>query len=212
VAASLRLYRAFAENDGERFIGCGTCAEYDWGFGTLSEALTPLAPATLYGTAKASVFRILTAASSLGGPSFTWGRLFFPFGPRENLGRLLPDVISSLLAGREIAVSEGRQVCDFVPVEDAARAFARLADSNIVGPINIGSGVGTSVRTLVEAAAARTGRPELVRFGARALKSDEAPHVVADVSRLRDELKCLTPLRLEQALDKTVDWWRNRAK
>jgi nucleoside-diphosphate-sugar epimerase len=158
------------------------------------------------------VFQILSAASRQGKPSFAWGRLFFPFGPREHLGRLLPDVITALLAGRKIAVSEGRQVCDFVPVEDAARAFAALAESDIAGPVNIASGIGTSVRALVEAAAMRTGRPELVRFGARSLGSDEVPYVVADVSRLRDELNCLAPLRLGEALDETVAWWRSRVE
>jgi nucleoside-diphosphate-sugar epimerase len=155
---------------------------------------------------------MLAAASGQCGPSFAWGRLFFPFGPREPLGRLLPDVITALLSGREVAVTEGRQVLDFLPVDDAAQAFAALADSDIVGPVNIGSGVGISVRTLVEAAAARIGRPDLVRFGARASDPDEPPYIVADVSRLRDQLSCVTPLPLEDALDQTITWWRNRVK
>ena len=209
-AASLLLYRAFAESGGERFIGCGTCAEYDWRFHTLSEATTPLVPATLYGTAKLGLFRMLAAASKQSGPRFAWGRLFFPFGPRERPGRLLPDVITALLAGREVAVSEGRQICDFLAVDDAARAFAALVESNIVGAVNIASGVGTSVRALVEAVAARIGRPELVRFGTRPTGPDEVPYMVADVSRLRDELGCLAPLRLDDALERTIAWWRER--
>jgi nucleoside-diphosphate-sugar epimerase len=211
-AASLRLYRAFAESGGERFVGCGTCAEYDWRFHTLSEATTPLVPATLYGTAKASLFRMLEAASGQGGPGFAWGRVFFPFGPRERPGRLLPDVITALLAGREVAVSEGRQICDFLAVEDAARAFAALVCADISGAVNIASGIGTSVRALVEATAARIGRPELVRFGARPTGPDEVPYIVADVRRLRDELHCLAPLRLGDALDETIAWWRERTQ
>lgn len=210
-AASLRLYRAFAESGGERFVGCGSCAEYDWRFHTLSETATLLAPETLYGTAKASLFRMLAAASAQGGPPLAWGRVFFPFGPRENPGRLLPDVITALLAGREVAVSEGRQILDFVAVEDAARAFAALAESDITGAVNIASGIGTPVRALVEAAATRIGRPELVRFGARPTGADEVPCIIADVGRLRDELGCLAPLRLDDAIDRTIAWWQGRA-
>src|SRR6266849_3237907 len=48
VSTSLRLFRAFAEQGGERFVGIGSCAEYDWSHDFLSENETPLRPQTLY--------------------------------------------------------------------------------------------------------------------------------------------------------------------
>jgi nucleoside-diphosphate-sugar epimerase len=209
VVASLKLFMAFANNGGQRFIGCGTCAEYDWSCEVLSEISTPLIPATLYGTAKASLFQLLTAAAQQGGPAFAWGRLFFPYGPRESVGRLLPDVIAGLLSGREVVVSEGQQVRDFIYVDDAARAFAALVDSTLIGPVNIASGIGISVRTIVETTAALVGRPELVRYGMRMAQPGEPTHMVADARLLREQLVCPAIVGLEDGLGRTVAWWRD---
>lgn len=77
VAASLRLARAFANAGGVRAVFAGTCAEYDWSFQTLDEALTPLNAATLYGSSKASLFGLMSAAAERLRITLAWGRIFF---------------------------------------------------------------------------------------------------------------------------------------
>jgi nucleoside-diphosphate-sugar epimerase len=52
VEATLRLWRAFAEAGGERFVGVGSCAEYEWSEPVLAEDGTPLRPGSLYGVCK----------------------------------------------------------------------------------------------------------------------------------------------------------------
>ena len=127
VAASLALFRAFAASGGTRAVFAGTCAEYDWSHTELDEASTPCAPATLYGVAKDSLRRLLAASTE--GVSVAWGRVFFLYGPHEAPARLVPHVITSLLAGREALCGDGLVERDFMHVADVAAALVALLES-----------------------------------------------------------------------------------
>ena len=93
-----------------------------------------------------------------------------------------------MLSGREAPVTDGRQVRDFLAVEDVGDAFAALIDSPITGPVNVASGQPIAVRDLVALVAAAAGRPDLVRLGAVQQRAGEPDELVADVGRLRDEV------------------------
>jgi nucleoside-diphosphate-sugar epimerase len=188
VAASLRLVRAFAAAGGTRAVFAGTCAEYDWSFDTLDETTTPLRPATLYGVSKLSLFQLLQSAQDRLGLSVAWGRIFFPYGPRDQPGKLLSAVIDGVAAGKSVACSDGRQVRSFIYVEDVARAFVALLDSHVTGAVNIATDEVSSVRDMVSRAAQLSGDETLVQFGARPMQKGEPPLLRATTRRLFDEV------------------------
>ncbi|WP_027992007.1 NAD-dependent epimerase/dehydratase family protein [Sinorhizobium meliloti] len=210
IAASLHLVDAFLRGGGKRVVIVGTCAEYDWRYHTLVERETPLLPSTIYGQAKASLHSTLAAYSEKHGISFAWAHIFFPYGPHEKRRRLLSDLIFNLLHGVEMAVSEGRQIRDFLYVEDAAESIVKLAGSDVQGPVNIASGDARPLRDIIEMAAKETGRPELVRYGGRPPISNDPPSLAASVDRLRDEVGFRPRFGLEQGIKSTVDWWRSQ--
>ncbi len=142
----------------------GSCTEYDWRHETLDEVTTPIDAATLYGTSKAALFRILAKAAPVLGLSIGWGRIFFLYGPYENAGRLLPDVVDKVAAGQRVATSDGTQRRDFMHVEDVAAALVALLASEAEGAVNIATGVSTPVRDLVALAAAAAGDARAGRF------------------------------------------------
>src|SRR5262249_35683519 len=150
VSASLHLARQFAEAGGRRLVVAGTCAEYAWGPSCLVEGESACIPATLYGASKDALRRLLHMFGEVEQISVCWGRVFFPYGPGEKTGRLVRDAIASLLAGERFETSHGRQCRDFMHVEDVASAFALLADSDVRGAVNIGSGAATPVRAILE--------------------------------------------------------------
>lgn len=188
VAASLRLVRVFAEVGGRRAVLAGSCAEYDWSHALLDEATTPLAPATLYGEAKASLFRILQKAAPALGVSFAWGRIFFPYGPFERSERLTGHALDAILTGQPADFSAGLQQRDFQHVEDTAGAFVALLASEVEGAVNIGSGTAVAVRALVEQAAALRDALPLMHFGQRPMQPGEPPLLVAATRRLAQEV------------------------
>ncbi|WP_438345581.1 NAD-dependent epimerase/dehydratase family protein [Methylorubrum populi] len=218
-AASLDLVRAFREAGGRRAVVAGTCAEYDWttiarlgeataaGTGHLPES-APCDPATLYGAAKDGLHRILAPYAASAGLSLAWGRLFYLYGPGETPGRLVGDAARALLAGQRLATSEGRQRRDFLHIADAGAAFSALLDAPVEGAVNIGSGAAVSVRSILEEIGARTGRPDLIDFGARPLGPAEPACIEADIRRLADEVGFCPRYDLKRGLAETVASWR----
>ncbi len=207
VAASLELYLAFAETGGTRAVMAGTCAEYDWRHAQLDEVVTPLAPQTLYGRSKQALHSLLQEANRQTAVGLAWGRIFFVYGPHEAPGRLVSEVVTALLAGREAYCSEGTQERDFMHVRDVGRAFVALLDGEKTGPVNIASGECVSVRSVVSTLGALTEGEQLIRFGARR-QADESPRLAASVDILRGELGFLPAFTLADGLADTVQWWR----
>jgi nucleoside-diphosphate-sugar epimerase len=210
VAASLSLYRAFASAGGQRAVCAGTCAEYDWSYSTLDEVATPCAPTTLYGVAKDSLRRLLQASPE--GVRLAWGRVFFLYGPHEAPTRLVPDVIRSLLEGREALCGEGLIERDFMHVGDVAAALVALLESDVAGTVNIASGDCLPLRDVIGRVADQIGRPDLVRLGARPSPPSEPPRLAAAVHRLRNEVGFRPSRTLDEGLDETIAWWRDRGR
>jgi nucleoside-diphosphate-sugar epimerase len=212
VEGSLRMMRAFARYGGSRVLILGSGAEYDWSnaAGPLSELRSPLTPATLYGAAKDALRRLATAYARQEGIELAWGRPFFLYGPGEDPARLVPSVIRSLLADWPVAISSGAQIRDYMHVEDLASALLALLDSPVVGDVNLASGVGTSLDEIVDEILRSTGRPELVLRGGLPDRPWEPPMLVADVTRLRDEVGFLARRTLAEGLAGTVRWWQEQ--
>jgi nucleoside-diphosphate-sugar epimerase len=212
VELSLHLLRAFIRRGGQRLVMLGSCAEYDWSAAAapLAECASPLAPATLYGTAKDALRRLASAYAEQQGVELAWARLFFLYGPREAPGRLVPSVVRSLLAGQAVATRSTAHVRDFMHVEDVARALVALLDSPVVGPVNIASGAGVTIGHVVDQIVQVTGRPELIRPGALPERAGEPPRLVADVARLQQAVGFQPRWDLADGLAATVRWWEEQ--
>ena len=210
-ASSLLLLRALGEVGCERVVTAGTCFEYDWARGVCHEADTPTQPSTLYGAAKLAVSSTAIAAGEEIGMEVAVGRVFFLFGPGEPSRKLVAHVVRSLVRGERAACTAGEQLRDYLYVDDVAAALAALVDSDVTGAVNIGRGEGTRVADLVTLIGEVAGRPELVGLGDRESPAWEPPEIVADTTRLRTEVGAPAPLPLEDAVQRTVAWWRQRA-
>lgn len=210
VDASLHLLEMFANAGGKRAVGVGTCAEYDWSHGHCSEISTPLNPATAYGVCKHKLERGLGELGKQNGISTAWGRLFFLYGPHEDPKRLVPSVISSLLREEPALCSHGEQVRDFLHVQDAGDALVALLDSEVSGAVNIASGVPVRLHEVIEEIAKQLHRRHLVQLGDRPAPENEPARLVADVARLRDEVRWSPRYNLRDGLAQTINWWRTQ--
>jgi nucleoside-diphosphate-sugar epimerase len=209
--ASLTLATSFRAHGGRRLVTAGSCAEYDWSRGFLSEADTPTVPATLYGATKHALQVSLSHYARQAGLSYACGRVFFMFGPHEKATRLVPATIRALLNRQEARCSSGTQLRDYAHVRDVAGAFVALLDSDFAGPVNIASGRPVSVKEIVLRIADRLDGRALVRLGELTPRADEPPLLLADVRTLRERLGFKDAYDLESGLDDTIRWWRDRA-
>lgn len=160
-----------------RFVGIGTCFEYDLQAGRMT-TMTALNPMTLYAAAKVASYQLLSEYFRAKELSFAWCRLFYLYGDGEDPRRLARYVRDRLEAGEPVELTSGNQVRDFTDVVDASENIIGVLDSDQEGPVNVCSGNGVTVRQFVEAIADEYGRRDLLRFGARPDNLIDPPVVV----------------------------------
>lgn len=188
---SIVLARACAESKVRRFMGVGTCFEYDLGQGLL-DVRTPLRPETLYAASKASTFLTLEAYFATTDVSFTWARPFYLYGEGEDPRRLFPYLHQRLSAGEPAELTRGNQIRDYLDVEIAGRMIVEAAAGNLTGAVNICSGVPITVRQMAERIADQYGRRDLLRFGARADNITDPTCVVGRIYQATSRTSCDT--------------------
>jgi len=204
VRASLELAMAFRDAGGVRVVGAGSSYEYDPDAGLCSETGTPCAPRTVYGGCKHALQQLFAALGAASGVSVAWGRVFSVYGPHEHPGRLVASVIRSIRAGRPALCSHGEQVRDYLYAADVARAFVALVESDVTGPMNIGSGEPVQVKTIVRRIGELMGRSDLIRLGAIPAAPTDTPLVVADTTRLKHLLGWRPSFDLDRGLTATL--------
>ena len=201
VAATLTLGRMAAAHGVARFVGVGTCVEYDWSDDTGGPRREddPTRPHTLYGVAKDHTRALLAALFARTGTHFAWGRVFDLFGAGEAPGRFIASLLRTLRAGETFTCRHGQLQRDYLAVEDVGIALAALLASDVEGPVNIASGVAVALGDLARDAAGLLG-------GAGRLVIDTQPApsqplvMRANITRLRHEVGALPPRLLMEHL------------
>jgi nucleoside-diphosphate-sugar epimerase len=214
LSASEHLLYCFRALGGRRAVMAGSCAEYDWARVEIcdekdsplaSESMAPLSP---YAECKIAMQAVLAEFGRRNHMSTAWGRIFFQFGPHEHPDRLVPSVICSLLSNREALCSHGRQIRSFLHVADVGAAFAAVLDSEVEGPVNIGSDERITLADLIDRIGRQIGRADLLRFGARLAPPLEPLVLVPEIHRLHDEAGWRPRFTLDEGLSDTIAWWR----
>ena len=174
---TLQMAKGAVQVGVKRFIGVGTCFEYELSEGLLSVE-TPLQPLTSYAGSKASVFLALSQFLPQQGIEFAWCRLFYLYGEGEDARRLVPYLRTKLSAGESAKLTSGTQIRDFLDVREAGQMIAETAMGHLQGPVNICSGIPITVRQLAEQIADEFGRRDLLDFGSRPDNLIDPPCVV----------------------------------
>jgi hypothetical protein len=140
--------------------------------------------------------------------SGAWGRISYSYGPHEHRDRLVPTVIRSLLQGLPARCSEGSQIRDFL--HDVASASVGLLDSEVAGPVNIASGRPVAVREVIYNIADKLGRRDLIQLGVVPVHAGQPPVLIADTTRLVDEVGWSPEYDLDSGLHQTIEWWHEQ--
>lgn len=207
--ASLRALETFTRLGGQRVVGVGTCAEYDWSDGWCVESSTPYRPATLYGAAKLSLATMFRGWSRQHGIGAAWGRVFHLYGPREASQRFVASVARAALAGEPARCTSGTQRRDLLHVDDVAAAFVTLTLSEADGEFNIASAQPVTLAEVARTVATLAGRPDCLYLGALADRPGDSPLIAGNNEALL-ALGWKPSRTLEAGLADTVEWWRRQ--
>jgi len=162
----------------------GTCVEYHITNEPLSEDRTPVDPTTTYARCKNELRLEMETKAAARGFGFCWGRVFYPYGPREHPSRLCSSIIEKLNRNEKIVLKTPKSTKDYIYIEDLAEALLTLLDKQYRGTINLGTGIGLSVVEIAQTLGTMMGKPQLIEE-ANPPQIDPLGFVVADVSRLR---------------------------
>ena len=130
-----------------KYVVAGSCFEYGLS-GERYEHIpidAPLEPTNDYATSKAMSFLAIRQFALNKGVSLSYQRIFHAFGEGQPENRLWPSIKKAALEGKDLELTPGEQIRDFVPVEDVARGlieatFSLIDSDNAVRIENIGSG------------------------------------------------------------------------
>jgi nucleoside-diphosphate-sugar epimerase len=206
---SLELLRAACRAGTRCFVGLGSQAEYG-DCDTVLDERTPARPQTAYGRAKLEAARLSQDLCARAGGRYLWLRLLATYGPRDDERRLIPRVIGQLLDGRQPALTSGRQLYDYLYVEDAARAvIAAATRAEAEGVFVLSSGAAHSVRSIAERIRDLIDPALPLGFGEVA-DGAEGRGLRGDASRLRKVTGWAPLVELEEGLRRTIEWQRER--
>jgi len=143
------------------------------------------------------------------------------YGPEDHFSledsHVIPAMIRKFHEAKESGDSEvvmwgsGNPSREFLYVDDAARALLLAGEKLTTSdPVNIGSGVETSIRELAETIARLTGYEGAITWDTS--KPDGQPKRCLDVTRARELMGFDAEIEFEDGLRKTIQWYRSAAE
>ena len=133
-------------------------------------------------------------------------RLFRIYGPRLKLneGNLIPDFINSALEDSDLVILGDKDFSSSLCyVSDCIDACLKLMESNVSGPVNIGSDVDMNLTKICEMIIKILDSKSIVKYADKQMFISEL--CVPDITRAKEELGWMPVVTLENGLKKTID-------
>jgi len=193
------------------FVQMGSSAEY----GNVKSPQKENAkcnPKSVYGQAKLlSSIYLIDLFKKQKFPS-TILRLYNTYGPRQDLNRFIPIVISGCIKNKKFPCSKGNQLRDFLHIDDVVDAILKsLTNKNAKGQIiNIGSGKPRIIKNIIEyiQKILKGGYP---LFGKVKLRKDEILKVYPDINKAKNKINWKPKISFEKGLKSTIKYYNEQA-
>jgi dTDP-glucose 4,6-dehydratase len=174
--------------------------------------VNPIGPRGVYDEAKRFAEAMATAYHRVHGLRTRIVRIFNTIGERmrPDDGRAVPTFVAQALAGEPLTVhGDGSQTRSVGYVGDLVEGIVRLLVSDVTEPVNLGNPEEITVLELAHAVCRVAGVEPELRFVERPV--DDPTQRKPDIARARELLGWEPAVPLEDALGRTVAWFRERA-
>lgn len=206
-AEPLTLLEVMRDNGCMAFVFSSTCATYGVPQAIPITETNPQEPINPYGRSKLMMEWILKDCDRAWGLKSVCLRYFNASGSSDDglIGEdhnpethLIPRVLMAVVGeiphievfGTDYETPDGTCIRDYIHVEDLADAHGRAVDYLVAGgeslQCNLGTGVGVSVKEIIDAAEEVTGQKVPVQYGER--REGDPPRLVADPSLAAEAL------------------------
>lgn len=173
--------------------------------------VNPVGPRSVYDEAKRFAESLTMTYHRQFGLDTKIARIFNTHGPRmrKDDGRVVPTFIVQALQGEPLTVfGDGSQTRSFCYISDLVEGIYKLAESDINTPVNLGNTDEVTILQLAQKILHLTGRRSSVVHG---LLPEGEPRVRRpDISKAQSLLKWQPKIALEDGLQRTMEWFKNR--
>ena len=132
--------------------------------------------------------------------------MYNTYGPRQDLNRFIPIIISGCIKNEKFPCSKGNQLRDFLHIDDVVDAILKsLTNKNARGQIiNIGSGKPRKIKNIIEyiKKILKGGHP---LFGRIKLRKDEILKVYPDINKAKNKINWKPKISFKEGLKVTID-------
>ena len=181
VSGTVDVLAAAIESGVPGTVVTGTVLEYAGGDLPLREDAATNA-ADPYGATKSAAGLLARTMAESAGHPLVYLRLASMLGRDDDPDKLVPRVMRALASRAPVDLTPGAQEREWLHVEDGAEAVVAALGLATSVTLNIGTGVGFSVRHVLERLCeAMAADPKLLRFGGKAPRAGEPSRLVMDV-------------------------------
>lgn len=179
----------------------------------------PVIPSSPYGLSKLAQEMLGRQAAAEDGAAVVLTRSFNHIGPRQN-----PSFVASSIARQLALIEAGRAAPllqvgnietrrDLTDVRDTVRAYRALLREGQPGNVyNVCSGRAYAIKDLVRELINRAGVRVEVRIDPSRYRPSDAPVVLGDCRRIRQEIGWRPEIPLERTLSDLLAYWRDRVR
>lgn len=205
----LNVLTALSDISYSRCIIFGSSSEYGKKEKPMRET-DILDPNNMYAVTKATQTHLARYYALVHQKPISIFRLFNVYGPYEEKGRLVRNVIEASLTGNTIKLATGKEARDFIYVDDIAAACEKAFTSTLSpGEIlNIGTGVQTSIYQLAKLVVKLTRSTSVIERGAYQGRPWDSFHWKAVMKKTDTLLHWQSFTTLEAGLLKTIAWYK----
>lgn len=207
ILGTFNLLEASADEEVEVFVNTGSSSEY--GFKTEPMCETDrLEPNSFYAVAKAAQSHLCTLLAQRRNLGLGVFRLFSVYGPWEEPTRLMPTVLRRARAGLPLEMVSPEIARDFVYVDDVVEALLDFEHiRQLRGTIvNLGTGVETTLQTVVATVKELLGSRSEVRWGEMRQRHWDTTKWCANPARAAELLGWTPRHTLRMGLAKMAQW------
>jgi len=173
--------------------------------------VNPIGVRSCYDEAKRFAEALLMAHSRVSGLNLGIVRIFNTYGPRldPDDGRVVSTLISQAVSNQDLTVhGDGRQSRSFCYVDDLIRGVIALADSNEIGPINLGNDKEISVLELANLVLKINQSSNKITF--TQAMDDDPQQRCPDLTLAKSKLNWSPTISVEDGLFRTIDWFKSK--
>jgi dTDP-glucose 4,6-dehydratase len=173
--------------------------------------VNPLGVRGVYDEAKRFSEAITMAYHRIHGLDVRIIRIFNTYGPRMRLedGRVVPNFVGQALRGEPVTVyGDGSQTRSFCFVSDLVEGMVRLLQSDVLGPVNVGSPDEITMLEFARVINRLVGNEAGIVH--KPLPVDDPRVRQPDITRARATLGWEPKVTMEEGLARTIDYFRSR--